>query len=62
MIVYLIPKIKRDLWVCDRFNPVQDVNGNYVVAVNTDYSQYSFNNELMQCEQIDYVPPINEVL
>lgn len=62
MQVYVIPQDKLNDWISDSFRPIIDDLGNYVVAVNADYSQYDFNDELMQCEIIDYVPPINEVL
>lgn len=56
MRVYVIPTNKLNEWRNTTFNPILDANGNYVVAVNADYSQHSFNDELMQCEQIDYTP------
>lgn len=56
MKVYVIPTNKLNEWSNAAFNPILDANGNYVVAVNADYSQHSFNDELMKCEQIDYTP------
>lgn len=58
MQVYNIPLEIVNDWVCESFNPILDINGNYVVAVDADYSQHSFNDELLKCDIIEYVPPI----
>lgn len=60
MKVYVIPLNKLSEWKSNTFNPILDGLGNYVVAVNADYPEHSFNDELMQCEQIDYTP-INDM-
>lgn len=60
MKVYVIPTDKLNEWRNTTFNPILDANGNYVVAVNADYSDFPNNEDLAQCEIIDYVPPINE--
>jgi hypothetical protein len=62
MEVYIIPNNKVNDWKNETFNPVIDGHGNYVVAVNADYSMQPFYNELLQCEIIEYVAPINETL
>ena len=62
MQVYIIPPHKLNDWISESFRPILDSFGNYVVAVDADYSRYGFNDELMQCEIIEYVPPTNEVL
>ena len=59
MEVYLIPKEKALIWTNDTFKPLIDANGNHVVAVNADYSEHEFNEELVLCNVIEYVPPIN---
>lgn len=60
MLVYLIPPEKATEWQRENFDPIEDLNGNHVVAVNADYSQFDFNEELMLCEQITYQPkPVN---
>lgn len=61
MKVYIIPQDKLNDWMSESFSPIIDDLGNYVVAVNADYSQHDFNDELMQCEIIEYVPPINKI-
>jgi hypothetical protein len=58
MQVYVIPQDKLALWVSPTFRPIEDAFGNFVVAVDADYSQHSFNDELIKCEIIKYVPPI----
>lgn len=60
MQVFVIPPNKVEQWVNETFNPVLDANGNYIVAVSADYSMHPFNEELQQCEIIDYVPPISK--
>lgn len=60
MQVYNIPLVILNEWICESFNPILDINGNHVVAVDADYSQHSFNNELLKCEIIKYIPPIIE--
>ena len=60
MQVYVIPQDKLAIWVSDSFNPIEDANGNHIVAVNADYIMFEFEKELMQCEQITYQPkPFN---
>lgn len=61
MQVYNIPLGIVNDWTCESFNPILDINGNHVVAVNADYSQHAFNNELLKCEIIKYVPNINNL-
>lgn len=61
MQVFVIPPDKVEQWVNETFNPVLDTNGNYVVAVNADYSMHSFNEELQECEIVDYVPLQNSI-
>lgn len=61
MKVYVIPLNKLSEWKSDIFNPVLDALGNYVVAVDADYSDFPNNEDLAQCEMIDYVPPINNI-
>jgi len=58
MQVYNIPSEIVNVWICESFNPILDINGNHVVAVNADYSEHSFNDELKKCKVIEYVPPI----
>ncbi len=58
MKVYVIPLNKLAEWVSATFNPILDGLGNFVVAVDADYSQHSFNDELLKCQIIEYVPPI----
>lgn len=62
MKVYVIPQDKLNDWISESFSPILDSFGHYVVAVDADYSQHDFNDELIQCEIIEYAPPINEVL
>lgn len=59
MKVYVIPLNKLAEWESDTFSPVLDALGNYVVAVNADYSDFPNNEYLAQCEIIDYMPAIN---
>lgn len=59
MQVYVIPQDKLNDWISESFRPIIDDLGNYVVAVNAAYSEHSFNDELMQCEIIEFVPPTN---
>lgn len=61
MKVYVIPLNKLAEWKSDTFNPVLDGLGNYVVAVDADYSDFPNNEDLAQCEIIDYVPAINNI-
>lgn len=56
MQVYIIPTEKLNEWQGATFQPIEDANGNYVVAVNADYSEHSFNDELINCDVIDYSP------
>jgi hypothetical protein len=58
MKVYVIPLNKLAEWVSESFNPILDGLGNYVVAVDADYSQHAFNDELLKCEITEYVPSI----
>lgn len=58
MKVYVIPLNKLAEWESDTFNPILDGLGNYVVAVNADYANFPNNEDLAQCEIIQYVPPI----
>lgn len=60
MQVYNIPIVILNEWICEDFNPILDINGNHVVAVDADYSQHAFNNELLKCEIIKYIPPVIE--
>jgi hypothetical protein len=60
MQVYNIPSEIVNDWICESFNPILDINGKYVVAVDADYSEHSFNDELIKFEIIKYVPPIIE--
>lgn len=55
MQVYIIPTEKLNEWQGATFQPIEDANGNYVVAVNADYSEHTFNDELIKCEIIDYL-------
>jgi len=57
MQVYIIPSEIVNHWICESFNPILDINGKYVVAVDADYSEHSFNDELKKCKVIEYVPP-----
>lgn len=56
MKVYVIPLNKLAEWKSDTFNPILDGLGNYVVAVDADYSDFPKNEDLAQCEIITYVP------
>ncbi len=56
MQVYVIPTDKLNDWVSATFQPIEDANGNFVVAVDADYSDFPNNEDLAQCEIITYVP------
>jgi len=58
MQVYVIPQDKLALWVSPTFRPIEDAFGDFVVAVDADYSDFPNNEYLAQCEIIKYVPPI----
>ena len=60
MQVYNIPSEIVNDWISESFNPILDINSNHVVAVNADYSEHQFNDELIKCEIIKYVPTIIE--
>ena len=61
MKVYVIPLNKLSEWVSESFNPILDGLGNYVVAVDADYFVFPNNEDLAQCEIIDYVPAIYNI-
>ena len=56
MQVYVIPQEKLNEWRSATFNPIEDAHGNFVVAVNADYSDFPNNEDLQQCQIITYVP------
>jgi len=56
MQVYVIPQDKLNEWRSATFQPIEDAHGNYVVAVDADYSDFPKKEDLAQCEIITYVP------